>query len=239
MSRRVVILRHGDDPPDDRVHSYLHANGFTPDTRRPFRGEPIGPMGEDVVGTVIHGGPYNAFDTDLHPFLREEYAWIEASLAAGIPMLGLCQGAQMIAHHMGAEVGPRPDETHEFGYYAVSPTPEGRDFLPEPLHMTQAHFHTFAIPEGAVHLASSAAFTNQAFRSGSKVYGLQFHPEVTIEGFRRWQNAFQNQYEKTGAQTRAEQDRLMHAHDAAQAAWFHGFLSRLFTAHAPGQGDAG
>ncbi|MDZ4086431.1 MAG: hypothetical protein U1E69_06455 [Tabrizicola sp.] len=44
---------------------------------------------------------------------------------------------------------------HELGHYPISPTPQGGDFLPETQHMTQAQFHTFAIPEGAVHLACS------------------------------------------------------------------------------------
>jgi hypothetical protein len=83
-------------------------------------------------------------------------------------------------------------------------------------------------PPGATRLAGSALFPNQAFRPGERVYGLQFHPEVTIEGFRRWQDAPRAAWGKPGAQDRAEQTALMHEHDAAQAAWFIDFLSRLF-----------
>ena len=93
---------------------------------------------------------------------------------------------------------------------------------------TQSHFHTFGIPAGAVHLASSELFPNQAFRHGERVYALQFHAEVTIEGFRRWQARPTAPYGQPGVQTREQQDLLACAHDAAQAAWFHGFLSRLF-----------
>ena len=110
----------------------------------------------------------------------------------------------------------------------VTPTPEGADFLPGPLWMTQAHYHTFAIPARAVRLASSPAYRNQAFRYGARVYALQSHAECTIEGFRRWQQAPWAAYGKPGAQTRAEQDRLMTLHDARQAAWFYDFLARLF-----------
>jgi GMP synthase (glutamine-hydrolysing) len=149
-------------------------------------------------------------------------------MAAGIPLLGLCQGAQQIARVLGAEVGPYDQPVHEFGYYPISPTPEGRDFLPETLKMTQAHFHTFAIPEGAVHLASSPMYPNQAFRYGDSTYGFQFHPECTIEGFRRWQANAWAPYGKPGVQTRAEQDALMLEADARQADWFYGFLRKLF-----------
>jgi GMP synthase (glutamine-hydrolysing) len=127
-------------------------------------------------------------------------------------------------------VGPVPEGLHEFGYYPVSPTDRAGDFLPGTLHMAQAHFHTFEIPQGAVHLATSPLVPNQAFRFGANVYALQFHPEVTIEGFRRWQARPWAAYGQPGAQTKAEQDRLMVEHDAAQAAWFYGFLGKLFGA---------
>jgi GMP synthase (glutamine-hydrolysing) len=181
-----------------------------------------------VAGSVVYGGPFNVFDEDKHPFLHDEAAWIRACMARDIPLLGICQGAQQIARVMGAEVGPPPSGLHEFGYYPISPTAEGRDFLPETIPMTQAHFHTFAIPEGAVHLASSPMYPNQAFSIGQKVYGFQFHPECTIEGFRRWQSAPWAAYGKPGVQTRVEQDAVMMEADAKQAAWFYGFLDKLF-----------
>lgn len=238
MKRDLILVRHGDDPPDDRVVTFAVENGFNPVIRKPFKGESLGdPLcepGPEVAGTVIYGGPFNVFDEDLHPFLKDEARWIRACMDRGLPILGICQGAQQIARLLGAEVGPAPGEPHEFGYYPIIPTDQARDFLPDTLHMVQAHFHTFALPQGAVHLATSPLFANQAFRVGDTVYGLQFHPEVTIEGFRRWQERPWAAWGKPGAQTRQEQDRLMAEHDAAQAAWFYGFLGRLFGTARPG-----
>jgi GMP synthase (glutamine-hydrolysing) len=228
VARKIVLVRHGDDPPDDRVVSFAVQAGFAPVFVRPFKGEALGLPGPDVAGSVVYGGPFDAYAEDRHPFLHDEAAWIRACIARDIPLLGICQGAQQIARVLGAEVGPYPEPVHEFGYYPISPTPEGADFLPGPIWMTQAHYHTFAIPEGAVRLASSPAYPNQAFRYGARVYALQFHAECTIEGFRRWQAAPWAAYGKPGAQTRAEQDRLMAEHDARQAEWFYGFLARLF-----------
>ena len=147
-----------------------------------------------------------------------------------LPLLGICQGAQSIAYVLGAEVGPPASGLHEFGYYELTPTAAGiaENFMPAPLVATQAHFHTFALPEGATLLASSELYPNQAYRHGTNTYGLQFHAEVTIEGFRRWQAADWAAYGKPGAQTREEQDALMLAHDAAQGAWFYEFLESLF-----------
>ncbi len=228
MSRKIVLVRHGDDPPDDRVTTFAVENGFQPIFVRPFKGDALPAPGPDVAGSVIYGGPFNVFEEDKHPFLNAEADWIRACMAQEIPLLGLCQGAQQIARVLGAKVGPYADPVHEFGYYPIIPTPEGRDFLPETLHMTQAHFHTFAIPDGAVHLARSPLYPNQAFRYGERTYAFQFHPEVTIEGFRRWQSYPWAAFGKPGAQTKAEQDALMAEHDARQAEWFYGFLRKLF-----------
>lgn len=228
MTQKLVLVRHGDDPPDDRVVSFAVQAGFEPVFVRPFKGDTLGEPGPDVAGSVVYGGPYNVFDEDKHPFLHAEAAWIRACMAKGIPLLGICQGAQQIARVLGAHVGPPDSGLHEFGYYPITPTPEGQDFLPGTLHMTQAHFHTFDIPQGAVRLAGSPMYPNQAFRHGDRTYGFQFHPECTIEGFRRWQASPWAAYGKPGAQTKAEQDRLMAEHDAAQADWFYAFLERLF-----------
>jgi GMP synthase (glutamine-hydrolysing) len=228
MSRKIILVRHGDDPPDDRVHTYVLQNGFEPVILRPFKGDKLPKVGPDIAGSVVYGGRFNVYEEDKHPFLHEEARWIRDCIAADIPLLGLCQGAQQIAWILGAKVGPYEQHVHEFGYYPISPTAEGRDFLPETLHMTQSHFHTFAIPDGAVHLASSPLYPNQAFRVGNSTYAFQFHPEMTIEGFRRWQSREGSAYGKPGAQTREEQDALMFASDAKQADWFFDFLSKLF-----------
>lgn len=225
---RLLLIRHDDGPDDDRVVSFAQHEGLVADIRRPFLGKEIGDLSSDVVGTVIYGGSYNAYDTGVHPFLREEYRWLDRALGAGIPVLGLCQGAQMIAHHAGAWVGAPEGGGHEFGLYPVRPTAEAGRFLDAPMHVTQHHFHTFDLPEGAVHLAESDAFANQAFRLGERVLGLQFHPEQTRAGFRRWQDAGHAPWGAPGAQTREVQNRLAAQHLDRQGEWFDGVLSGLF-----------
>lgn len=226
--KRVILVRHGDDPPDDRAFTYFHGAGFEPVVRRPFRGESVDEPVETLAGVVVHGGPYNAFDTELHPFLKEEYALIDRCIEKGVPLLGICQGAQMIALHLGAEVGPKHDMVAEFGYYEIEPAEDAAGFMDAPILACQSHFHTFGIPRGATRLAGSALFPNQAFRHGPSTYALQFHAEVTVEGFRRWQENHGAMYDRPGVQSRAEQDALMMKADAEQAAWFHGFMRRLF-----------
>jgi GMP synthase (glutamine-hydrolysing) len=234
MKKRVILVRHGDDPPDDRVYTFLATNGFEPVLKKPFAGETLDAPDETVAGAVVFGGKYAVYETGEYPFLKDEYRFIDQCMKRDVPLLGICQGAQQIAHHLGAKVGPVEGDWSEFGYYRIDPAEGAADFLPEPMHVSQSHWHAFGIPEGAQRLAGSELFANQAFRHGYKTYALQFHPEVTIEGFRRWQDAIWAPYGKPGTQTRGEQDALMHVHDGPQAAWFYGFLGRLFGTGAQG-----
>ncbi|MEO0937822.1 MAG: glutamine amidotransferase [Pseudomonadota bacterium] len=225
MPKRLLCVRHGAGPTDDRVTTWCVQNGITADIRRPFQGDLCGDITPDLAGVVVFGGMFDADSEEVNTFLKEEYRVIDAALAANLPFLGICQGAQMLARALGAWAGGRGD-SHEFGYYEVAPTAAGADFLPGPMHFTQAHWHTFDIPEGATHLASSALYPNQAFQHG-KALGVQFHPEVTIEGFRRWQVG-NSAYGKPGCQDPATQERLMLAHDRAQAEWFYALMDDMF-----------
>lgn len=230
MDKRILCVRHEADPTDDRITAWCAQQGLQADIRRPFLGDGLGGITDDLAGVVVYGGIYNAYDTEKHPFLADEYRLIDAAMQACVPLLGLCQGAQMIAHHMGAFAGAPGHGNHEFGYYEITPTDAGRDVLPTPMHVTQAHFHTFDIPSGATHLARSALFENQAFAVDEHVMAFQFHPEQTIPGFTRWQDrgADWGRYSEPGVQERAEQTRLMHAHDTTQHIWFMAFLNRFF-----------
>ena len=227
---RVLEIRHGDEPPVDRVHRHLVAAGYAVERLRPYAGDAVPRLDDTVAGAVVHGGPFAVYAEDEFPFLVEEHRLIRECLDAGVPLLGICQGAQSMARVLGAEVGPPDHGLHEFGYYEVRPTADGLadGFLPGPLVVCQAHYHQFGIPDGAVRLAESDAYPNQAFRWGERAWGLQFHSEVTPELFRRWQDESWARSEAPGAQDRAEQDRLMALHDDAQAAWYAGFLARVF-----------
>lgn len=226
--RRVVLIRHTDEPDDDRVVAWFRGRGLEPEIRKPFKGETLGAVDTGVAASVVYGGPFNVFDEDKHAFLHDENRWIAACMKAGVPLLGICQGAQSIARVLGAEVGPKPGEPHEFGYYEITPTEKGRAFFPERLVVCEAHFHEFQIPAGAERLAGSALFANQAFRYGATTFGFQFHAEVTPAGFCRWQDSAWAGFGKPGVQPRTEQDAAMARHDRLQHEWFMGFLDRLF-----------
>ena len=229
---RIVLIRHGDDPDDDRVVTYFRSKGLEPEIRKPFKGDALGDVDSSVAASVVYGGPFSVFDEEKHPFLHDENRWIEQCMGNNVPLLGICQGAQSIARVLGAEVGPKAGEPHEFGYYEIAPTEAGRAFFPESLVVCESHFHEFKIPAGADLLASSPLFPHQAFRYGAATFGLQFHAEVTPAGFRRWQQSEWAAYGKRGAQSRAQQNEAMARHDLRQHKWFMEFLDRLFGAAA-------
>lgn len=228
MKNRIVLIDHHENPPDDRVSTHLAEIGYELDWRRPVNGDQLGEPAGDVAGSVLFGGLHNVDEMDEHPFLHDEIAWIHACIARDVPLLGICLGAQLIAHALGAKVAQMAGGQCEFGYYPITPTAEGRRWLPQPLHVTQAHFQQFDLPTGATLLATGENCVNQAFRYGERVYALQFHPEVTVGILRRWQDEIGDDFDAPGAQTRDEQDALAARHDARQHDWFVGFLGRLF-----------
>ena len=230
MAGRFVLIRHGDEPDDDRVVTFFRDQGVEPEINRPFMGEALGDVDSSVVGSVIYGGPFNAFEQDRHPFLRHEARWIEQCMARNVPLLGICQGAQQIAHILGAKVELIPGGAREFGYYELTPTQAGLAYFPDRLVVCQAHSYGFDVPVGGELLASSRLFPHQAFKHGASSFAFLFHAEVTTAGFRRWQEMPWAGYGKPGVQSRAEQDVLMAAHDQTQHEWFMDFLGKLFGA---------
>ncbi|MEM1200132.1 MAG: glutamine amidotransferase [Pseudomonadota bacterium] len=229
---RIVLIRHSDEPEDDRVVTFFRRQGATIDTIKPFKGEALGEVDGSVAASVVYGGPFNTYEEDKHPFLREENRWIEQCLKHNVPILGICQGAQSMARVLGAYTGPKRGAPCEFGYYEIFPTEAGRAYFPERMVVTQSHFHEFHVPQGAEHLASSETFSYQAFKYGACAYAFQFHAEVTPAGFRRWQQSDRAIQAMPGAQTHAQQDVLMSQHDAAQGAWFMEFMQSHFQAAA-------
>jgi GMP synthase (glutamine-hydrolysing) len=140
-------------------------------------------------GLVILGGPMSVYDTAAHPHLDTEVRLVGDALERGVPLLGICLGAQLIARALGADVRPNADK--EIGWYDVRVTGAGgtdplfRHFR-DSERIFQWHSDTFDLPRGAVHLAASPACRNQAFRYGTNVYGLQFHLEADEHLIERW-----------------------------------------------------
>lgn len=136
---------------------------------------------------VVLGGPIGAFDDEIYPFLPSELAVIAHRLQQGLPILGICLGAQLMARALGAKVYSMGKK--EIGYGPLALTDEGRNSALAPLATAPVlHWHgdQFDIPAGAKRLAASPVCPNQAFSVGNNALGLQFHLEADPAFIERW-----------------------------------------------------
>lgn len=149
----------------------------------------IDPLAADLL--VVLGGPIGVYETAAYPFVQTEIALLQARLAAQRPTLGICLGAQLMAAALGAKVYPGR-AGKEIGWSPLRAGPQAArctgfaGLLASGLSVLHWHGDTFDLPQGALHLASSALYPNQAFAIGNYALGLQFHPEVTTQGLERW-----------------------------------------------------
>jgi GMP synthase-like glutamine amidotransferase len=137
----------------------------------------------DLGGLVILGGPMGVYEEDRYPALGAERRLARRAVEQGLPVLGICLGAQLLASALGARVYPGPRK--EIGWEPLVLTEAGSaDPVLGPLTKAPVVFHlhgdTFDLPAGAVHLARTAGYAMQAFRVGTRAYGLQFHLEFSL-----------------------------------------------------------
>ena len=182
---RVVAFRHVPFESAGRLEPVLLHYGIQLEYCDLYRLGPE-PDLEDAAGLIVLGGPMSMND-DL-PWLRREQRLVERTIAAGKPVLGICLGAQLLAQSLGEKV--YRNQQCEIGWFKIYFTDTARqDDLFAGLDREETVFHwhgeTFDLPAGSDLLAWSAVCRNQAFRHG-KVYGLQFHLEVTPEMVADW-----------------------------------------------------
>jgi GMP synthase (glutamine-hydrolysing) len=216
---KAVILQHVDYEGPGRIVPLFRDNSIRTEVRRLDKGDEVPADLDDIRVLVVMGGPMGITDigSEKHPFLAKEVELLKRVIAADRAFLGICLGAQLLAHAAGAKVYPnaKPGATQEdpktpmpeLGWGPVTfPFPGGtepivmgmRDGAP----MFHWHFHTFDLPRlpapanappppappppsGNSLLSSTRACKNQAFRFKTRLFGFQYHMELTepdIEG---------------------------------------------------------
>ena len=136
--------------------------------------------------TIILGGPIAVYETGDYPFLQQEIDLLKVRLEQNLPTLGICLGAQLIAHALGTKVYAGPDK--EIGWSKLKLVPVENNPLAVLENIKVLHWHgdTFDLPEQAELLASSDLYPHQAFRIGTNILALQFHPEVAADSLEKW-----------------------------------------------------
>lgn len=157
----------------------------------------------DTSLMVVLGGPIGAYDDALFPHLNPLLAMLEKRIEAGLPTIGICLGAQLIARALGARVYPAAQK--ELGWKPLTLTDAGRASALRHLEVDGKstpvlHWHgdTFDLPAGATLLASTDVCANQAFSWGDHVLGLQCHPEVLVDRFESWLVAYPGEVAESG-----------------------------------------
>ncbi|PFG32960.1 type 1 glutamine amidotransferase [Sanguibacter antarcticus] len=191
--QEVLVVQHAAWEGPGLVGRALEARGI------PWRSvtlvDKVAPEVPDIAslaGLVAMGGAMGALDDAQHPGLAAERQLLAASTEAGVPVLGVCLGMQLLAVSLGGTLHSGAGREVGFGPVALTGAgirdpylyPLCVDATPDP---SVVHWHSDAVdaPPGATVLASSVQTPVQAFRAGSAV-GMQFHLELDHPMLRTW-----------------------------------------------------
>jgi GMP synthase (glutamine-hydrolysing) len=183
---RTLVLQHIACEPPGIYEDVLRERGAELVRVELDEGEEI-PDGR-IDAIVAMGWPMSVNDEEALPWLVREKRFVAQAVRGGTPYWGVCLGVQLLASALGARVyqGDEP----EVGLLPVELPDEGRADpvfagAPDSLVTLQWHGDTFDLPDGAVRLAGSPAYPNQAFRY-ARAYGVQFHLEVSTAMAHEW-----------------------------------------------------
>jgi GMP synthase (glutamine-hydrolysing) len=185
---RVLTLIHGKDAGPGVFGQEVLAAGGELEIRSYALGlKPDHPVAS-YDGVLVMGGSMNVHELDHHPWLADERRAMSEVLDAGVPLLGVCLGSQLLAAVAGGEVTrtSRP----EIGWYEVETTEAAASdpllgALPPRFTTYQWHSYQSTLPPGAAALATSPACL-QAYRLGEHSWGVQFHAEATAKICEGW-----------------------------------------------------
>jgi len=140
------------------------------------------PAPEHLAGVVITGSP--AMVSAKEDWSERTAEWLRKAVSAGLPVLGVCYGHQLLAHALGGRVGPNPAGRQIGTVKAQLFDHKTKDALlgnlPKSFAAQTSHSEAvLEVPPGAVRLATSPLDDNFALRFADRVWGLQFHPEFS------------------------------------------------------------
>jgi GMP synthase (glutamine-hydrolysing) len=187
VPRPFLVLQHIACEPPGAYEDELRAWGGELHRVEVDEGEPL-PNWREFAAIIAMGGPMGAYEEEQHPWLADEKRLIAEAVRAGRPFWGVCLGAQLLSASLGARVSA--GSAAEVGLLAVQTTAAAAEDhvfggLPATFNALQWHGDTWELPAGAVALARSDAYEQQAFVY-ERAYGVQFHLEVTTALATEW-----------------------------------------------------
>lgn len=193
MSARVLVVQNAERTSLGRLEKWWAEDGLDLDVVRAYAGEPIPDLdpSSDAAGLVLLGGGLMPDADEQAPWLPRERAVTAAAIEAGLSILGICLGGQLLAHVAGGKVRAKHGQAESGSTTLTRRAAAAGDLLFDPLPETfSAIEHRVdmitELPPGAAWLASSEACPIQGFRVGRCAWGVQFHPEVDADGVASW-----------------------------------------------------
>lgn len=143
----------------------------------------------ELSGIVVSGSA--AMVSEKEDWSEETARWLKQAVDAGVPVLGVCYGHQLLAHALGGEVGPNPNG-RQIGTVNAHMLAEAADDpllgdLPTNYPVQTSHSESvLSLPPNARRLATSARDDNFAIRFADKAWGVQYHPEFSAPVMREY-----------------------------------------------------
>ena len=201
--RRALVVTHAEGEGPGLLADWLPAAGLELDVLRPWAGDAVPAAVGPQDALIVLGGPFEAYDDGSAPWLAATKALLRSAYEQRVPVLGICLGAQLLAEATGGVVEPG-ESGPELGARLVGKRDvAGADPLvwETPMSWICVQWHADAItelPPGATLLASSSRYPHQAYRLGTRAWGLQFHVEATEGMVRGWAEESRAELEQAG-----------------------------------------
>jgi GMP synthase (glutamine-hydrolysing) len=222
VSRALVVTHSADETPGT-LEDWLPAAGLDLDVVAPWRGDALPERVAEHAALVVMGGPQQAYDDTSAPWMRATKDLLRAAVVDDVPVLAICLGAQLLAEALGGRVEQGAEGIEAGARLVVKRDAAWEDplFRDVPLTPTVLQWHEDAIvalPPGAVLLAASTKYPNQAFKVG-RAYGLQFHVEPREETLRHWARDYPQRVLEAGLDPDALAERAIAELDEVEACW--------------------
>ncbi|MBD3403728.1 type 1 glutamine amidotransferase [candidate division GN15 bacterium] len=197
----VVIIQNCEVESPGTIADYLRERKRPFHVVRSFAGERL-PDTDEFSALIVLGTPLSVTEYRKHDYLVDLFSLMTRAMRKDKPILGLCFGAQLLAHALGAKV--QPNKVKEIGVMPVSLTDDGAadplfEGFEKNFDVFQWHGDTFRIPFDASWLTTSQDCKYQGFRKGN-LAGLQFHLEAGADEVPLWCDAYAGELEEEGLQ---------------------------------------